>query len=193
MKTSRLFRFACGLLAAFAAAAVHGATAVVVKDNSVPEAVTAFRAGNSATAVAALQAKVKTGPNASHPDLQVARKLVSVSATLRSGGDASRASEAATLALTKLALPEGRMTTKDAFASQMLIGGLYEQAGDTANAKLAYQRAVALDATNKQAAGRLALLTEREQRASAKPAANAVLKQRAGPRATPVTTSAPKF
>jgi hypothetical protein len=181
MKPIRLFTTALAGFALATGLPAQTLPTTVKKDTTVPDAVVLFKAGNAATAVAAIQAKVRTGPNVSHPDLQVARQLAAVTATLRSGGDDAHAREAATLALAKLAQPEAKMTTKDAAAAEMLAGGLHEQSNDLANAKLAYQRALALDPKLRQATDRLAHIAAQEQRAAAKPAANAVLKQRAAP------------
>jgi tetratricopeptide (TPR) repeat protein len=175
-------RFASSLrglaLAVLLVAPLAAAQPAPKKDTSVRDAVALFKANNSAAAVAAIQAKVRPGPGAAHADLQVARRLAAVSAVLRSGGEHARAREATTLALARLAQPEGKMSARDAAAALTLAGGLHEQNGDTASAKLAYQRAAALDPTQKQAADRLALIVEREKRAAAKPAANLVLQQR---------------
>jgi hypothetical protein len=186
MKTPALplFALACTLLLSsspvgHAQTPVPTPKTVVVKDTTVADAVTLFKADNPTAALAAIQAKVRSGPNAAHPDLQVARRLAGIAAALRSSGDHARARNAVTLSLARLAQPEGKMPTKDAAAALMLAGSLHEQNGDTAGAKLAYERAAALDATQKQAAARLALILEREKRAAAKPAANLGLQQRA--------------
>jgi hypothetical protein len=183
MKTPLLFRHLFGALTVAALACVPLAAQTTPttqkKDTTVTDAVALFKADNSAAALTAIQAKVRTGPNASHPDLQIARRLVAVAAALRSAGERTRAQSAVTLSLARLAQPEGKMTTKDAAAAQMLAGSLHEQNGDFANAKLAYERAATLDTTQKQAAARLALILEREKRAAAKPAANLALQQRA--------------
>jgi len=139
----------------------------------------AFEKGDVLSAIASIDISLDRESNAPHVDLQTARILSSVCYQFKNGGNASRASEVARIAVGKAALPQGRMRTKDAAAALVLSAELNEYVlGDTPRARQLFQEALLIDPHLRSAQNGEQRLSAIENAATAKSAANTFLLQR---------------
>lgn len=144
------------------------------------EALVAFKQGDTPRGLACVDALAQFGLGKAHVDLQTAHELMILGLGLKREGDKTHADAIASLAVGRLAEPQGRMRSKDTIAALTMRGEIHEYIlGDSVGAITAYEAVLALDPANEHATQRRSHLKAIEEHAALKAAGNAVLRQRA--------------
>lgn len=144
------------------------------------EAFAAFRDGDTARALAKLNAGVRRGPKDRRPELQLAEGLADIGTRLHNESHGARAREAALLAIGSLEQARGTVHGKEGAQAALLKGQLAQRIlGDRQAARVAFEEALRHDPGFAAAREALDHINAVDARAAEKAAANELLRLRA--------------